>query len=205
MTKLPSIFLCLFTLIGCSGMKPSDFAGNEPKFVLEDYFKGETRAWGLFEDRFGNFRRQFTVDITGTWDGTDLVLDERFVYDDGERDRRVWTLTKTGENTYEGTAADVIGKAHGEIAGNAFNFRYDLNLKVGDGTWKVSFDDWMFLQPDGVLLNRATMSKFGLELGVVTIAFSKDLAKRAANDPGEPLEQVSRSGDGVSYAEVANQ
>ncbi len=48
-----------------------------------------------------------------------------------------------------------------------------MNLKVGDGTWEVKFDDWMFLQPDGVLLNRATVSKFGLELGVVTLSFSR--------------------------------
>jgi hypothetical protein len=37
----------------------------------------------------------------------------------------------------------------------------------------VSFDDWMYLQADGVLLNRAKMSKFGFTLGEVTIAFQK--------------------------------
>jgi hypothetical protein len=37
----------------------------------------------------------------------------------------------------------------------------------------VKFDDWMFLQPGGVLLNRARMSKFGVELGQVTLSFMK--------------------------------
>lgn len=205
MTRLSCIGFCLLLLIGCSAMKPSDYADNEPKLVLEEYFRGQTRAWGMFEDRFGNLRRQFTVDITGRWDGEKLTLDERFLYDDGEREQRVWTLTKTGKTTYEGTAADVIGTAVGEIGGNAFNFRYDLNLKVGDSTWKVAFNDWMFLQPDGVLLNRATVSKFGIELGVVTIAFSKDLAKQAANDRGEAKTAVSAPEDDVSYAEAASQ
>ena len=38
---------------------------------------------------------------------------------------------------------------------------------------EVEFDDWMFLQADGVMINRAVISKFGIDLGEVTIAFSK--------------------------------
>lgn len=205
MKRLAGVFLVFLTLTGCSTMKPSDFAGNEPKLVLEEYFQGQTRAWGIFEDRFGNLRRQFTVDIDGQWDGETLVLDERFVYDDGEREQRIWTLRKTGANTYEGTAADVVGTAYGEVSGNAFNFRYDLNLKVGDGTWKVSFNDWMYLQPDGILLNIATVSKFGFEIGVVTIAFSKDLARKAANDEIGETVAVSEPGAVVEFSEAANQ
>ena len=45
--------LFLVTLTGCMTMKPSNFANETPKFVLEDYFDGKTRAWGIFEDRFG--------------------------------------------------------------------------------------------------------------------------------------------------------
>ena len=33
--------------------------------MLEEYFLGQTSAYGLFEDRFGKVRRQFKVDITG--------------------------------------------------------------------------------------------------------------------------------------------
>jgi hypothetical protein len=44
---------------------------------------------------------------------------------------------------------------------------------VGGRTYHVQFDDWMYLQPDGVLLNRARMSKLGVELGQVTLAFRK--------------------------------
>ena len=62
----------------------------------------------------------------------------------------------------------------GVSAGNALNWRYDMDLKVGSSVWRVHFDDWMFLQPDQVLLNRASMSKFGIHLGDITIAFSKD-------------------------------
>ncbi|MEX2311790.1 MAG: DUF3833 domain-containing protein [Rhodospirillales bacterium] len=165
-------------------MKPVDFKNATPRLVIEDYFNGKTRASGMFEDRFGNLRRQFTVDITGTWDGDALVLDEHFLYADGERDRRVWTITKTGPNTYQGHADDVIGSATGQAYGNALNWRYEMDLKVGDGTLRVHFNDWMFLQPSGMLLNRARVSKLGVEIGTVTLAFVKD-GFVVTNLPGE--------------------
>lgn len=154
-------------------MKPIDFKDTEPRLTLNKYFLGETHAWGLFEDRFGTVRRQFVVDITGSLDGDELVLDERFLYSDGEEDRRVWRIRKTGKHTYEGRATDVVGIATGETYGNALNWRYDLNLKVGDGKLRVRFDDWMFLQPSNVLLNRAKVRKFGIEIGEVTLVFMK--------------------------------
>ena len=126
-----------------------------------------------FEDRFGTVRRQFTVEIDGKRDGDAFVLDERFVYSDGERDQRVWRIRKTGPHSYEGRAADIAGTAKGVSFGNALNWHYEMDLKIGDGTWRVRFDDWMFLQPSGVLINRARVSKFGFELGTVTLAFVK--------------------------------
>jgi hypothetical protein len=168
-------------------MKLSDFNDSPPELVLEDYFQGTTKAWGLFEDRFGTVRRQFTVDITGTWENGVLTLDEHFTYADGEKSRRVWRLTKTGETTYEGRADDVIGIAEGERAGNAFRFEYSLNLPVGDSTWRVNFDDWMFLQPGGVMLNRATVSRWGIEIGRVTLSFAKPEAPIT-----EPPRQAAR-------------
>ena len=168
------IALSLFVLSACgTAMKAEDFANSQPRLEIETFFAGKVKAWGMFEDRFGKVRRQFTVDIDGAWDGRQLVLDERFLYSDGEREQRVWTIVKTGEHTYTGTAGDVIGTAQGKSYGNALNWAYDMNLKVDDGTWKVSFDDWMFLQPDGVLLNRAVVRRWGIVIGSVTLAFAR--------------------------------
>jgi hypothetical protein len=160
-------------MAGCNAMKIDDFADREPRLVLEEYFAGKTRAWGIFEDRFGNLRREFVVDISGDWDGRQLVLDEAFQYADGETDRRVWTITRNSDGTYQGQAADVIGTATGVAAGNALNWRYEMDLKMGERTLRVSFDDWMFLQPNHVLLNRARVEKWGLRVGEVTLMFVK--------------------------------
>ena len=166
--------LVLLGLTGCMAMTSDDFTDKSPKFILEDYFQGKTRAWGLFEDRFGTVRRQFVVDITGTWDGTLLILDEDFLFDDGEKSFRQWRIKKLADGTYEGRADDVIGTAKGIASGNALHWTYVLDLKRDNGSSiQVKLDDWMFLQPGGVLLNRARMSKFGLELGQITISFQR--------------------------------
>jgi len=169
-------------LIGCTNMDVTDFKDGKPALVLEEYFDGRTVAAGLFQDRFGTVRRQFVVEIDGSWDGKVLRLVEDFIYSDGETEQRIWTLTKLDEHRYEGRADGVVGMAGGAAYGNAFNWRYTFDLKVGDGTWRVDFDDWMFLQEGGVLINKATVSKWGITLGEVTLAFHKPGMLRAEND-----------------------
>ncbi|MDV7341272.1 DUF3833 domain-containing protein [Terasakiella sp. A23] len=154
-------------------MKPEDFANQEPKLDLFDYFEGKTLAWGIFEDRFGTVRRQFQVDITGTINDNTLTLDEHFDYADGEKDQRIWVINQTSPGIYEGSAGDVLGTAQGISKGNALNWSYNMALKVGDSTFKVHFDDWMFLQKGNVMINRATVSKWGFEIGEVSLFFMK--------------------------------
>lgn len=166
--------LLIGLLAGCVG-RPSleDPALSTRALNLEEYFDGELRAWGQFQDRFGNVSRRFTVDIDGDWDGETLTLVEDFNYEDGSTEQRVWTLRKTGPDTWRGSAPGVIGTAEGEERGDTFNWRYTIDLPVPDGTLRVSFDDWMWLMDDGRLLNRAYMDKYGVEIGQVIIFFEK--------------------------------
>jgi hypothetical protein len=161
-------------LAACATVAAPPQAASTPRLVLEEYFAGQTTAWGVVQNRSGTLLRQFRVDITGTWDGQVLVLDERFVYSDGARETRVWTLRKTGADTWAGTAGDVIGVANGRIDGNQLAWVYDINLIMDGRPLRVTFDDRMWLQPDGVLINRAKIKKFGITWGEVLIAFSKD-------------------------------
>jgi hypothetical protein len=118
------------------------------------------------------------VVIDGTWDGETLTLVEDFTYADGSTEERIWRLRKTGpigaDQTWEGTAEGVQGIAVGEERGDTFNWRYQIDLPVPDrDTLRVDFDDWMWLLEDGRLLNRAYMSRFGVDLGEVLIFFEK--------------------------------
>lgn len=157
----------------CISPNLDDFADAPRTLVLEDYFLGTTTAYGIFEDRFNKLRRSFKVDITGTVENGILTLDEAFTYDDGDLDRRVWQIEILGDGKYRGTTADVPGVALGQVVGNAFNWTYNLDLKVGDKIWNVGFDDWMYLLEDDVLMNRAYVTRYGVLIGEVTISFDK--------------------------------
>ena len=53
------------------------------------------------------------------------------------------------------------------------DWQYDLLVTVKDRQWQLHFNDWMFLHDDGVLVNRAEMSKFGIRVGEIVLFFSK--------------------------------
>ncbi len=157
-------------------MNIDSYKDTAPELKIEEYFTGQTKAWGVFQDRFGKVRRRFEVDINGTWDEKTqtLKLVEDFNYDDGETEQRIWTIIKTGPDTYTGTAGGVVGEALGQSAGNAFNFKYTFDLPVEGKIWRVKFDDWMYLQNDtDILFNKATISRWGFTLGDVYIFFDK--------------------------------
>ncbi|MBC7154166.1 MAG: DUF3833 domain-containing protein [Rhodobacteraceae bacterium] len=161
-------------LAACSG-RPSldDPALSSRDLELERFFSGPLIAHGQFQDRFGTVRARFRVDMVGTWDGTNLRLDEDFIYDDGRTDNRVWTLTKTGPESWQGTAPDVIGVATGREKGDTFNWAYTVDLPQGDSTLRVQFDDWMWKMSETRLINRAYVRKLGVTVGEVIILFEK--------------------------------
>jgi hypothetical protein len=67
----------------------------------------------------------------------------------------------------------VVGEAKGQVSGNAFRWTYTMALPVDGRVWHVDFDDWMYLMDDRVMLNKATMSKWGVQLGEVTLSFTR--------------------------------
>ncbi|MES2934792.1 MAG: DUF3833 domain-containing protein [Pseudomonadota bacterium] len=165
----------LLTFIaGCATpVDTAHYADQKPLLNLQQYFNGTLDASGMFQDRAGTVIKRFTVVMKCHWEGDIGTLDEDFSYSDGTKQKRVWTLRKTAPDRFIGTAPDVIGEAIGTTAGNALHWKYVLALPVDGNVYHVNFDDWMFLMEDGVMLNRAAMSKFGFSLGEVTLSFSK--------------------------------
>lgn len=182
-SRLGQIVLAMALLSGlsvgvsaCARNNITTLADRTPKLDLSTFFVGQTVALGIFEDRFGNLRRQFRVVLEGMVDGDVLTLDETFLYDDGEQDFRKWVIRragkgKDGEALYEGSAEDITGVASGAISGNALNWEYDVVLSIDGRKVEVHFDDWIYQQHEDVAINRAYVSKFGIEIGSVTIVF----------------------------------
>lgn len=174
--KIARRMLCVLSLgllAGCSGVQVQDYANERPQLDLRSYFNGTIDAWGIFRDRSGKVVKRFTVVIDARWQGEVGTLDEHFLYSDGTTQQRVWTLRRQTDGRYIGTAADVVGEALGEVAGNALRWKYVMALPVDDKVYNVDFDDWMYQMDEGVMLNVSRMSKFGFNLGEVTLSFRK--------------------------------
>jgi hypothetical protein len=164
-------------LFSCSSPSVTQYVNEKPNLDLSEYFNGTIDAYGIFTDRNGEVKKRFTVLLVAEWkviDGKKVgTLDESFDYSDGTKQKRIWTLTETTPGKYIGRADDVVGNALGESAGNALNWTYTLALPVDDTIYHVQFNDWMYLVTPKVMLNKARMSKFGIDLGEVTLSFYK--------------------------------
>ena len=174
--KIIFTLLIVILLNSCSGnsMKPIDFKDQKPRLIIEDYLSGNVKAWGILQNRSGKVTRQFSANLNGKWDGKQLILDEKFIWNDGEIQKRQWRINKIDDHNYEGTAGDVIGVAKGYSYGPAFKFEYILLVPVKGKEVKITFDDWIFKQDDKVAINRAIMTKFGIIVAVLTVFFQKD-------------------------------
>lgn len=176
-SKCLGVCLIAFGLFGCSSPSVTQYANEKPNLDLSEYFNGTIDAYGIFTDRSGEVKKRFTVLLVAQWkvvDGKKVgTLDESFEYSDGTKQKRIWTLTETAPGKYIGRADDVVGEALGESAGNALNWAYTLALPVDGTIYHVQFNDWMYLVTPKVMLSKAKMSKFGIDLGEVTLSFYK--------------------------------
>jgi hypothetical protein len=143
-------------------------------FDLFGFLAGETRADGLFEDRFGRVRKRFTAQMTGTLAGNELKLDEDFLFSDGTTLQRTWTLYRQDEETFKASCVDAIGEAQGRLLIGGATMDYGMKLDIGPGrSLAVRFDDAFYAMNDNTVMNRARVIKWGVRIGQVLIVLSK--------------------------------
>ncbi len=161
---------------GCSSMNIEDFSNTTPEFIPQEYFNGKMTAYGIVKDRSGKIIRSFKGELVGSWDANGVgTLDEHFLYNDGEKLNRVWTLKPTKEGKlFIGSAGDIVGDAPMRANGNTVMIDYTMQVPYGDGTIDVNVRDWLHLQADGVIINHSKMKKFGFEVGELVITIIKE-------------------------------
>jgi len=142
-------------------------------FELTTFLEGRTRAWGVFEDRFGRVRRRLAVDMNGRWEGGVFVLDERFEYDGDAVETRTWRVVPLGAGRFRASCPDCVGDATGECSPDSVRMSYRFRLKLESREIVVTFDDRLHRIGDGIAVNRATMSKWGLKLGELSLFFQR--------------------------------
>ena len=156
-------------LVGACTSPPAIDRQQILPLALEAFFPSRTGGQGVFVNSWTGSERRFSVVIDGAWDGSTLTLVEDFAYADGEKDRKTWRLVRTGIGRFSGTREDVVGTARAWTEEGAVRLTYDVKISV----WTVQFADVLALRSDGSVLNRATVSKWGIRVGTVELVLHK--------------------------------
>lgn len=164
--------LCFF-LTGCSDQSTEDYKKMKPTLNIMTYFDGTLEADGILFDLFGRPKRYFHAEMKGEIKDNRLILNEEFVFDDGEKAHRSWEITLKNNHEFSGKAADVVGVAQGHQSGNAVNIKYVLRVPYNKSTLELSMDDWMYLMNEKTIINRTTMKKFGIKVGELLLVIQK--------------------------------
>ena len=173
--KVGISFCIAGVLLGCSNSKlGEDYLDRQPHLKLEEFFNGDVKAWGIIQDRQGTVLSRFTAEIQASWNGSQGLLDEVFVYQEsGKRQKRLWKINKVSDREYEGEANDILGRATGKQFGNAVYWTYEMNIPFKGSEYKVKFEDWLWSMDEGIVFNRSYIKKFGFRVAEVTIFMQK--------------------------------
>ncbi|MEH6447049.1 MAG: DUF3833 domain-containing protein [Oleispira sp.] len=180
MKLLYSCFMVLF-LSACSSVDINQYKDNQPTLILDQFFNGELTAHGILKNRSGEVTRYFNVTMTGSWNENGIgTLAEKFIFDDDNIQFRTWTFTPITTATgmrYQATANDTLGATMIDLSGNAFFMNYDLLINYKGDDMDVNIDDKMYLINDEVMINESVMTKFGIEVGYITLTIIKSSLK----------------------------
>jgi hypothetical protein len=168
-----AILISVFILSSCSSIDVNTYSNYKPVMTPEVFFDGPMTAHGIVKNRSGKVIRYFNADIKGSWDGEYITLDEDFIFDNGEKQKRIWKIKKQPDGSYIGTAGDVIGEAIGNTSGNSMFLKYVLEVPYKESTINITIDDRMYLVDPNILINESTMTKFGIRVGQIILVIKK--------------------------------
>lgn len=167
--------LCIF-VSGCSdnGPEVGIYKEAEMEMNFRKFFNGKVATWGMIQDWRGKVTSTFTVDINVTWKKNKGEMVEHFIFDDGRKLDRIWYVTDNEDGTYTANADDVVGEAIGIENGIAINFLYKLIVPNGESTITLKADDKMFMVAKDAVMNKTTLSKFGITVSRLTMFLKKE-------------------------------
>ncbi len=163
----------MFFLFGCSSQNIEIYKNNSPKFDVRKYFNGNLEAYGILQNWQGKVIRTFSVKMHASWQENQGILQEYFLFNDGEKQERTWQLTMQNDNSFTATASDVVNTAQGKQYGNAVKMDYVLAIPFGNKTYNFTIKDWLFLIDENSLVNVSTITKFGIPVAKLSIGFRK--------------------------------
>ena len=169
-------------LLSFVAQKPTDYVEGQPEFDLRTHLNGPVVCEGVIYGPLGRVSSRFDADFDVSWTGNTGIMKEHFRYDDGSTQDREWHLTLSNDGSIQATAADVIGMGTGVQTGSAVQLLYKYKLPDTSGGHVLDAVDWMYLAPNGTIVNRSQFRKFGIQVAelVATIRPVQMAQKEAA-------------------------
>jgi len=144
--------------------RPEDYAATGPIFNIREVLNGPLICEGVIYGPTGRVTSRFTADFEVTWTGNVGRMTEHFVYDTGAEQNREWTLTLGNDGAIRAEAPDVVGHGTGQQTGASVLLNYRIKLSEDAGGHVLDTTDWMYLTPNGSIMNRSQFRKFGIKV-----------------------------------------
>lgn len=151
-------------LYSFAAQRPGDYAQGDQQFDLRTHLNGPVVCEGVIYGPLGRVSSRFEADFDVRWTGNTGVMKEHFRYDDGSTQDREWQLTLGKNGEIKATASDVVGTGTGFQSGSAVQLLYKYKLPEGSGGHVLDAVDWMYLGPNGTIVNRSQFRKFGIQV-----------------------------------------
>ena len=161
--------------------RPEDYTGGT-QFDVRTHLNGPIICEGVIYGPTGRVSSRFVGEFDCHWDGNQGRMDEVFTYDDGSTQERHWRLSLGNDGHIKALADDVVGEGRGVQMGNAVRLNYRYKLPEGAGGHVLDTVDWMYLAPNGTIVNRSQFRKFGIKVAelVATMRPAERELKEAA-------------------------
>ena len=149
---------------GFAAQKPGDYAAGTPTLDLREHLQGPIKCEGVIFGPLGRVASRFDADFEAEWQGNRGTMHEHFRYDSGSRQDREWRLEVGNDGRIRAEAEDLVGTGTGQQSGSAARLNYRIRLPDEAGGHVLSVTDWMYLTPEGVIVNRSQFRKFGIKV-----------------------------------------
>lgn len=170
LTRRSLLIAAPLAVAGCASVPPSP-QGDIQSISLVDAFQGRTVGRGLFSVPIAGIERGFDARLNGTLRtvrGVEtLTVVEDFFFDDGETDRLTWVFARTGPNSWTGVREDTVGSANVVETSGEVRLTYVADVESRGETTRLGFADVIYRRADGVVINEAVVTRFGLPIGSV--------------------------------------
>lgn len=155
------------------GQTPLDYEDARPLLNLREHLSGPILCEGVIYGPTGRVSARFVADFEAQWDGNTGVMKEHFKYDDGTSQHREWRLTLGNDGAVRAEADDVVGGGHGVQKGSALQLKYKIRLPESSGGHVLNTVDWMYLTPNGTIMNRSQFRKYGIKVAELVATMRK--------------------------------